>query len=416
MTVSDTQKYQDLQKILDITRIMAAVVSLDKLLSLIVERSLELLNAERGTVFLYEQQTNELVSRIATGADEIRFPADRGIAGAAIQTGETIHVPDAYKDDRFNPEVDKKTGFHTRNILSVPLHDHEQGLVGVLQILNKKDGEFGSYDILLAETLAAQAGVSLQRARLIEHYLQKKEMQRAMAVARDIQQGLLPGQAPRVDGFDIAGFNQPADETGGDTYDFLRLPNGRWILAVADASGHGIGPALVIAETRAVLRAIGLRGGDVSEILASANNLLHHDLDGRFVTCFLSMLDPADASLTFASAGHGPLLFFNAETGEFNQLAATGLPLGIMDFSEYEETERHEFSPGDMAIVTTDGFFEAANPAGEQFGIERVCDLVRENQNLSAAEILDRLHEAVQEFTAGQRQADDLTAILIRKT
>jgi len=415
MPVSDTKRRQDLEKVLEITRLMAAAVELDDVLHLIIERSMELLNAERASLFLYEPQSNELVSRIAIDADEIRFSADRGIAGATIRTKHTINVPDARADPRFNPEIDRQTGFQTRNILSVPLNDHRGELVGVLQILNKRSGEFTTDDVALAETLGAQAGVSLQRARLIEHYVRQQEMERAMKIARDIQRGLFPSEAPRICGFDVAGFSEPADDTGGDTYDFLPLPSGQWMLAVADASGHGIGPALVIAETRAMLRAISLQDCDVSEVLRTANKLLSYDLEGRFVTCFLGLLDPLMSRLMYATAGHGPLLFYDRQRDEFTRTVATDLPLGIMEEVAYGEVVAHTFRPDDFAVITTDGFHEADNPAGELFGVDRMVQILRRDRDLPAEQMIASLHQAVLAFTDGQPQSDDLTAIVIRR-
>ena len=410
------KKSEDLEKVLEITRRMAAAVDLDELLQLIIDRSIELLDAERASLFLYEPQTNELVSRIALQASEIRFSAETGIAGATIRTGKTINVPDAHADERFNPEIDRTTGFRTRSILSVPLRDHQDEIVGVLQVLNKRGGAFAEYDVALAEALGAQAGVSLQRARLIEHFIRKQEMERAMKIARDIQQGLLPDGAPAIEGFDVAGFNEPADETGGDIYDFLALSGGRWMLLVADATGHGIGPALVIAETRAMLRAIGLHGRGVSGILQSANDLLVTDLGGeRFVTCFLGILEPRAAAITYASAGHGPMLFYTRSSDKFETFASTGVPLGILPQAEYGKTNRLDFQAGDFLVIITDGFIEAENADGEQFGADRVKELLRRSRDLPAGEMIANLRRAVAEFTSGRRQADDLTAVVIRK-
>ena len=416
MTGSSSEDYQGLQRVLEITRMMAAAVDLDHLLTLIIECSMELLDAERASLFLYEADTDELVSRIATDAEEIRFPADTGVAGATIHAGETINVPDAYADKRFNPKIDRETGFQTRNILSVPLHDHEAELVGVLQVLNKRSGQFEPHDIQLAETLGAQAGVLLQRARLIEHYLLKQEMERAMTIARDIQRGLFPHASPKVCGFDIAGYSEPADDTGGDTYDFFALPDGQWMLAVADATGHGIGAALVIAETRAMLRAVSRQGLDASVVLGTVNRLLTEDmLDGRFVTCFFGLLDPLAANLVYASAGHGPLLFYNRGDDEFAKVRATGLPLGVLEDADYSTMAVYPFQPNDFAAITTDGFFEAESPQGEQFGIDRIITVLRRDRDLAAADMLDNLRSAVTEFTKGHAQADDLTAIIVRR-
>ena len=416
MPPADFKRNEDLEKILEIARRMAAAVDLDDLLQLIISRSVELLDAERASLFLYEPGSNELVSRVAIDADGIRFSAETGIAGATIRTGKTINVPDAPSDPRFNPEIDRLTGFRTRNILSVPLRDHEDKLVGVLQVLNKKTGAFTQYDVDLAEALGAQAGVSLQRARLMEHFIRKQEMERAMKIARDIQRGLLPAGPPAIDGFDVAGFSEAADETGGDIYDFLALPEGRWMLLVADATGHGIGSALVIAETRAMLRAICLHARNVPIVLETANNLLAADLrEGRFVTCFMGLLDPQGASITYASAGHGPMLFYSRRRSEFTRLAGTDVPLGIMTGVCYANAVELKFQPGDFLAVTTDGFFEAENAAREQFGVDRMIELMRRGRDLPAADMIESIRKAVAEFTSGRPQADDLTAIVIRK-
>ena len=416
MTHRDAGKYQDLQKVLEITRLMAATVDLGSLLPLIIERSMELLDAQRASLFLYESSTHELVSRIAADAGEIRFPADRGIAGATVLTGRTMNIADAYVDERFNPEIDQDTGFHTRNILSVPLRDYGGSLVGVLQVLNKQSGPFTDDDVSLAETLGAQAGVALQRARLIQHHVAKQEMDRAMKIARDIQRRLLPGSAPHVCGFDVAGFCEPADDTGGDTYDFLALPDGRWMVVVADASGHGIGPALVIAETRAMLRAIGVRGEDVPVVLRTVNDLLAADLkDEGFVTCFLGLLDPLAGRMVYVAAGHGPMLFYDRQRDEFAEVFATYMPLGIMTDVDFSNLASRRFEPSDFAAIMTDGFFEAMNPAQEQFGTHRVMELLRRSRDLPAARMIEDLRRGVADFTAGRPQRDDLTAVVVRR-
>lgn len=142
----------DLHEVLAVTRAMVVTSELDDLLELIIARTLDLLEVERATLFLHDRERNELVSRIATGVKELRVPADRGICGQTVLSNSTIVVPDAYADSRFNQEIDRQTGFRTRNIMSVPLRDYSGGLEGVLQVLNKKTGDFTDYDVTLAET------------------------------------------------------------------------------------------------------------------------------------------------------------------------------------------------------------------------------------------------------------------------
>jgi phosphoserine phosphatase RsbU/P len=416
MSEGDSGDIQDLQHVLEITRRLAVELDLQALLELIIDRSVELLDADRGCLWLYDSATHELYSSVATGVEEIRFPADQGIAGAAVRSGQVQNVPDAYADERFYREIDRQTGYRTRTILALPLRDYQGETVGVLQIINKHAGPFTAGDEHLAETLAAQAGVALQRARLMDHYARKQEMERAMAIAREIQQSLLPQRTPELGGYELAGFNKAADDTGGDTYDFLPLDDGRCMLTVADATGHGIGPALVIAEARAMLRAIARKDADVSTVLEAMNELLYEDLrDERFVTCFLGVLDPSTHRLTYASAGHGPMLFYSADRDEFEQVNATGLPLAILGDAEYDTRIEHEFAPGDFVVVLTDGFFEADSPSGEMFGMDRVMELLRENRDRPVDEMIDRLHQAVRAHAGSLPQGDDLTAVILRR-
>lgn len=405
----------DLHKVLEITRRLAGAVELDELLALIIERSMELLDAERASIFLYDEAAGELVSRIAAGEREIRFPASKGIAGATLAEARTILVADAQSDPRFNPEVDRETGFLTRNILSLPLADQAARPVGVLQMLNRRGRCFDERDAALGETLAAQAGVSIQRARLMAHYVEKLKMERSMRIARDIQQGLLPDGPPELSGYEVAGFNRPADETGGDTYDWLALPDGRQLVTVADASGHGVGPALVIAQARAMIRALAAGGASAADVLAGANRLLSDDLDGRFVTCFLAVLG-ADGALSWASAGHGPILFHDRAADEWEQHQATAVPLGIAPEADFSECRSRQLAPGDLLVVTSDGFFEAMATSGEEFGIDRMTDLLRRDRDRPPAEMIANLYAAVREFTSGKEQADDLTAVVIRRS
>ncbi len=406
-----------LEKVLQISRDMAATSDLDELLGVIIARSMELLEAERATLFLYDSDSDELFSKIAAQSGEIRFSAAAGIAGAVVRNKQVLNVPDAYADERFNRNVDRQTGFRTRNILAVPLLDYAGELVGVLEVLNKRIGPFDDDDIALAETLGAQAGVVIQRARLLEHYVEKQRMEQAMQIARQIQQDILPRENPQIAGFDVAGWSSPADETGGDIYDFFDLGEGRWTFMLADATGHGIGPALVIAEARAMLRALSDADLDIPAVMARVNDLLTADLSqSRFVTCLFALLDGPAGAVRYVSAGQGPIIFYDRAADKFDELPATALPLGIMEGVEFDEQVERRLATGDMMVITTDGFFEASDAEGELFGTERMCQIIRRCRDLTADEIIQNLRRKVFEFTGPVPQADDLTAIIVRKT
>jgi phosphoserine phosphatase len=407
---------RDQKELLDITLRMAGTVDLETLLELIIERGVQLLDAERASVFLYQPDSDEVIARVARGVDEIRCPADRGIVGATLRQGQTLRVDDAYADPRFNPEIDRRTGFRTRSLISVPLRDIGGELVGVLQILNKRAEHFSDYDIQLAETLGAQAGVGLQRARLIADRSRAREMEKAMAIAQQIQCDLLPTASPSICGFDVAGFSQPADLTGGDTYDYLPLPDGRWMVAVADASGHGLGPALVIAQTRAMLRAMSMQAACPSVMLRAVNDLLCRDLgEERFVTCLVGVLDPLAGLLTLASAGHGPALVYQVAHARFREIGATDLPLGILPDATFDQQITVAFRPGDTLVIPTDGISDAWGMEGERFGTERIESIIRRDHRLPCERIAENLRRAVCIFSDGTVQSDDLTALVIKR-
>lgn len=411
---SAQREIENLRRILDVTRRMAVTPDLDALLNTIIDAACEVLACERATIFLYDAASNELFSRVARGVEAIRFPADRGIAGAAAQQRACVNVPDAYADPRFNQDVDRRTGFRTRNLLTFPLENIEGQLIGVLQALNKSDGAFTPDDEDLARTLAAQAAVLLHRGRLLDEYVQKQRMARDLDIARQIQRGLLPRQNPVIPGYDIAGWNRSADETGGDCFDFIPLPDGRLGILLADATGHGIGPALVIAAARSMLRSMLSITSDLIRVVSGMNDQLSADLaDDRFVTAFVGLLDPAANTIEYLSAGQGPLLLMGPDGVE--NRAANALPLGVMAGFPFEASDRFELSPGSKLVLLTDGFFETSNLAGELFGEERVVRFMRENAHRSPTEQIAGLHEQVTAFAGGQPQADDLTAVVIAR-
>jgi phosphoserine phosphatase len=411
-----TKQIADYEAILEISRGLAATTELTPLLRKIQQAALVVLQCERATVFLYDRPANELYSRVATGEGEIRFSADRGIAGEAARTGKVINVPEAYADPRFNPEIDRQTGFRTRNMIAFPLLGFDGTIVGVLQVLNKAAGTFDPWDDQLVEILGAQIGVALQRQLLLEHYAKKQRLEADLNIARDIQQGLLPKQAPDAAGFEIAGWNKPADQTGGDCYDFFNLDDGSVAITIADATGHGIGPALVIAECRALFRATISMSQDLAAIVGRINALLCNDLpDDRFVTAFFGVLSPAKHTLSYLSAGQGPLVRYDRATDEIVELRANALPLGIVPDLDTNQPDQFVMQPGDMMILVTDGFFEWTDAEDEQFGMARIHQVIRENRDRPSGEIIQALYQAVCSFAAGTPQDDDLTAVIIKR-
>jgi len=411
------RRLRDLESLLSITRAMAAQPDLVALLLLLTRECSKVLRMERTSLWIVDPHTGALFTRVAEGVDEIRVPKGAGIVGSVSETGDLVLIPDAYQDSRFNPEVDRKTGFKTREILCVPLHDVTgTRIVGVLQALNKTNGEsLTPYDVELALLIAAQAGVVLEQAGLREKAAEHKRLQAEMDLARSIQERLLPRQNPQVPGLDIAGVNRPATETSGDYFDYAKLPDGRFGVIIADVTGHGLGAALIMTAARAFVRALCDANGDPARIAARSNDLLEKDLEnGNFLSFCLAAFSVDGRTLHYVSAGHEPPLVYRPSERQFASLDSTGPLLGILPGAEFAVGGPLDLQKDDVLLFMTDGLFECMNANDETLGIERVKQTLEEQAAQNAAGILDALLGQADAWTAGNPPRDDITVVVVK--
>jgi serine phosphatase RsbU (regulator of sigma subunit) len=243
-----------------------------------------------------------------------------------------------------------------------------------------------------------------------------RELEGELKIARQVQQGLFPAAAPQAPGFDIHGACYPAAATGGDYFDYVPLPDGRLGIVVGDVTGHGLGPALLMAATRAYLRAFARTHGEAATILSLANRVLAEDLtdSGRNVTLLLGELDCRSRSFRFASAGHQPGYILGTDGAPRARLNSTGTPLGILPDFDYAAGPATRLEPGEVLVLLTDGIVEAESPEGEPFGDGRVLDVVRANRERSAREVVEALHQAVRDFSHEDKQIDDITLVVLK--
>ena len=238
-----------------------------------------------------------------------------------------------------------------------------------------------------------------------------------LRLAASIQRKLLPQNPPQLEGWDVAGAVLPAAATCGDYFDFMVVGDDVLCIVVADACGHGVGPALIAVQTRAHLRALVYTGLELDQIFSRLNRILTSDLDdGLFVTMAVTCIDTSTGSLVWANAGHPTSYVFNAAGELKNELQSTGLPLGIVADRPYSIGRGVDIEPGDVVLTITDGFLEAENARDVEFGYDRLCEVMRTSVSLPAREIVQQLHDAVRIFSDGQPQNDDLTAVVCRRT
>lgn len=406
---------RDLQAILEVTSLLATPFDLMTMLEAVVKAAKQVLHADRGSVWLLDSATNELVLEVATGIHPVRVPVGAGLVGVCARTREIINVPDCYADPRFDAAVDRASGYRTRSMLTLPLVDHQGVLVGVMQLLNKAGGVFDPSDELLATALAAQCAIALQRVRMMAALIEGEKMRRELEMAREVQMSTLPATMPALAGYDVSGRFEPADQTGGDTFD-VALVDGRLLIVLADATGHGIGPALSVTQMHAMLRlALGL-GTELDTVYTAVNNRLADTLPAdRFITAFIGVLDPSTHRLRFHSGGQGPILKFSAAKGACERYAPTSFPLGAMPLSSPPPSKTLDMEPGDILVLLSDGIFECRNPDGDAFGERRVGEVVLAHSGQTSDQLLRALLGAARTFSSGAPQEDDMTLLLVKR-
>jgi phosphoserine phosphatase len=404
-----------LLQILEVTRRLAAPFELAEVLAQVGEAARSVLHAERATLWLHDAASGELVLTGTAPGQPVRAALDRGILGLTARTRAVVNVPDCRADPRFDPQVDLDYDNDVRCLLSVPLVEHN-ALVGVLQVVDRAEGHFTAQDARVAETLAAQCVVFIQRESLSRSIQHAEKLDREIKLAREIQMSTLPAEMPRVPGYEMAGRFCPADQTGGDTFDLVPLDAERLFLLLGDASGHGIGPALSATQMTGMLRVALRLGANLDTIFVHVNNQLVEDLpEEHFVTAFLGILDSTRHEVDFHSAGQGPLLHFRAGADEFQWHPPTTFPMGFMRYPALEPPQRIALEPGDVLGLISDGVFEGEDPTGRQFGTGGVEAVMRRNRDRPLPEVLSALLESLHDHAAGTAQADDVTVVLLRR-
>jgi len=245
-----------LKLVIEAAKALNSTLDLDKLLGVILETALGLVDGDRGTVYLLDAEKKELWSRVLKGGEriEIRMPMGSGIAGYVAATGDTLNIPDAYFDTRFNPEIDRVTGYRTRSILCMPMKNRAGMIAGVFQILNKRTGIFTADDESVLDALSVHAAIAVENARLYEQERQKIAMEKDLQAAREVQMTLIPKRVPEVAGYRFAAVTIPAREVGGDLYDFTAKEPGQLAVCLGDVSGKGLAASLLMANVQATLR------------------------------------------------------------------------------------------------------------------------------------------------------------------
>jgi sigma-B regulation protein RsbU (phosphoserine phosphatase) len=389
---------KELSSIIEATKKLNSTLDLGELIHIILQIATRQTGAERGTVFLVDRERNEIWSLVGLGLEQqvIRLPADRGIVGWVAREGSAVRLENAYHDPRFEPDIDRRLGFKTKQLLCLPIRNEAGNIIGVLQLLNKAEG-FTDEDEAFLDALSAHVALALEKAQLHRERVEKEKMERDLALAREIQAGFLPDAPPAFPGIEIAVSHRASQMVGGDYYDFLpvQVDGGEALLiVVADVEGKGAASALVMANVQATLHALADHVEPLEKLPATINHKLLMGARAsmalgratKYLSMFLALVESGGRNLRYVNAGHVPPAVIRAD-GRVEWLEVGGMIVGLLPDVQFE-CGAVALGPGDLLVACTDGITEAMDPIGTEFSRQRLAELVRGVRERTPDEIM----------------------------
>ncbi len=391
-------------------------LEVDNMLDIIVEKSIKAVKAEQGSILLVTEEKDAPLKTLIRQADQrsrlMTYKVGSHITGWVLKYKQPLIIENLATDPRFNATEQEQK--EIKSVLCVPIQLQAK-LIGILMVTNKKTHEpFNADDLRLLSIIAAQSGQFIRNSQLQEEALQKKRMEQQLAVARDIQMNLLPKKVPETSSLEISSYFNPADEVGGDYYDYFMLGEDQIGIVVADVSGHGPSAALVMTMVKGILHSITQKFESTNRILSEVNAILSRIAPlEMFVTMMFLVFDLKKKLLRYSSAGHNPLLLYDNTAKSCRAVELRGPALGISNFSSYHEKEI-PLSSGDLLFIYTDGVTEAFNGRMEMFEETRLVQAVEEVAAQRAVNVVENVKNKLQEFTGKAPQSDDVAMIAVK--
>ena len=404
-----------LRAILEISQALASVLDQEEVLSKLLEGLFRIFpQADEGFVLLKDVDSDRMrvvATKVSRVRDEGSVRVSMTVVKRAMESGKAILSDDAQEDSRFSSS-DSLTDLRIRSMMCVPLIGKSGTRLGVIQIdTNERRSKFSQDDLDVLVSVASQASLTIENARLHTALLRQNEMKRELAFAKQVQSGFLPDHCPDLDGFEFADFYESAMSVGGDFFDYVTLADGRVAVLVGDVAGKGIAAALLMARLYSAARYHVLTNSSVSKALEGLNSEMSTSgLGHRFVTFLIAVFDASTNEVRTANAGHLPILI-HRQNGKVDctDKSTSGMPLGILADQTFQEVTM-TLEPGDACIAYTDGITEAMNADKDLYGSDRLEEFIGRPIS-SAREMVDSLVSDVNRFSKGREQADDMCVV-----
>lgn len=432
-----TAQTEKLKTLLDFAKSLTQQIQLDQLPCAMIRELTAAMEAERSWVFLYDKHTGELVSKPVEGMEfpEIRIPRGVCAAGWAAEQRAVINIPDSFSDPRFDPAFENFYGLVARSVLAVPMVNQSQELIGVVEVINKRGGApFTVEDEEILKAICTYLGLALERAQMVQSYVNTEKLQQSLQLALEIQMGMLPQKFPAFPSnpeIDICASVVPALEVGGDLYDFFLLDEDHIFFLIGDVSDKGVPAALFMAIVKTAFQIsakgkVQMSGGDyhcvgteelpglIATVMRTVNNVLFENNPSQmFVTIFAGILDLRTGEIEYSDGGHEPPFIIRSDRKIEMLNKKGGVALGFLDDYVFS-SGTIQLNPGDSLLLYTDGVNEARNANNEMFARPSIGEVLRRlSEKMSASKVVSTILRKVQEFASGAPQSDDITVLAI---
>ena len=403
-----------IETLIEAVRKVSSSLDLDEVLDTIFDSIKELIDYSAAVIYVMDSRSGEVHEFKTRGylpqsISEDFLATGSGIIGWVIRnrTGEVVN--DVKRDARY-----VKVRAETRSEIAAPIIRADGRVIGVINLESDVISGYDERDLELLTMFASLAASAIDHTLLYRQVMRQRRVESELELARKVVEGLMPRAFPLIEGFDIYGTTIPFREVGGDYLDFIDSISERLVVMVADVSGKGLSAALIMVAFRAYFHATVINELAMRVVMSRVNRLVHNTTDGdRFITCFYGLIDPEHKRLLYISAGHNPPLLLRGD-GTSELLTQGGLPLGIFENSRYSESVV-EFRSGDILVLYTDGVVEASNQREEEFGLNRLEEVVRASRDRRAYEIVKAITTAVDEHSSEVGgPEDDLTISIIK--
>jgi serine phosphatase RsbU (regulator of sigma subunit)/pSer/pThr/pTyr-binding forkhead associated (FHA) protein len=399
----------------EVHRALAAPLSLEELLEAVLDRTFAHLGPEEAVIFLkkpYGGLERAAGRRLPSARGDFFY--SRSLESEVAEKGQAALVLDAQTDEKW-AAAESILSSGVRSLIAAPLLD-SSGSLGMIVLSSRIHvRRFAEQDLELLAALGSVAALRIRNLSLAEEGVRRRTLEKEMALAREIQLTLLPEHLPEIPGYSLFASNDASRAVSGDFYEFQGPDEGdEQVIVIADVSGKGMAASLLAASFDALLMGP-IEVGHPPDLICSkvSRRLFMRTPPERYVTAFIAALDPASGRVSYTNAGHNPGLLVRAD-GTVQRLEANGMPLGLFPVVEYERVEV-TLGPGDLVVLYTDGITEAANPKGDEFGLDRLQAVVQKHAQEPLVALAVAIETEVEVFADGTPYGDDRTLVMLRR-